>query len=145
MRTALIITDKNGKEKVQHLINGERNFERDILFLSSFVKDKDSMRLLLQKLNICTVFTKDESSAFTERLLKGNKKETDYYLSFLDTDIGVELLENIILCNKKKLVFLPINIGDAWSVQNLYSINFKEGKLEIYISGFLTESVSFEV
>lgn len=145
MRTALIITDKNGKEKVQHLINGERNFERDILFLSSFVKDKDSMRLLLQKLNICTVFTKDESAAFTERLLKGNKKETDYYLSFLDTDIGVELLENIILCNKKKLVFLPINIGDAWSVQNLYSINFKEEKLEIYLSGFLSESVSFEV
>ena len=145
MRTALIITDKNGKEKVQHLINGERNFERDILFLSSFVKDKDSMRLLLQKLNICTVFAKDESAVFTERLLKGNKKETDYYLSFLDTDIGVELLENIILCNKKKLVFLPINIGDAWSVQNLYSINFKKGKLEIYISGFLTESVSFEV
>ena len=145
MRTVLIVNDKNGKTKVQHLINGERNFERDILFLSSFVKDKDSMRLLLQKLNICTVFTKDEAADFTERLLKGNKKETDYYLSFLDTDIGVELLENIILCNKKKLVFLPINIGDAWSVQNLYSINFKEEKLEIYISGCLSESVSFEV
>lgn len=145
MRTALIVNDKNGKTKVQHLMEGDRPFSKDTAFLSKFVKDKDSMLLLLQKLNICTVFTKDESAAFTERLLKGNKKETDYYLSFLDTDIGVELLENIILCNKKKLVFLPINIGDAWSVQNLYSINFKEGKLEIYISGFLSESVSFEV
>lgn len=145
MRTALTVQDKNGKTKVLHLMDGERDVPKDTAFLSSFVKDKDSMLLLLKKLGFCSVFTKEETAAFTERLLKGNKKETDYYLSFLDPEIGTELLENIILCNKKKLAFLPIRIGETWDVQNLYSISFKENRLYIFISGFLSESVPFEV
>ena len=145
MRRLLMVIDKNGKEKIDHFINTDTEFEREIAFLTDFIADKDKLRRLKETTARASIFTPRESADFSARLLKGYKKDTEYYLYFLDSEIGVELLDNLIESKLKEFKFYPVSYRDALFVEDLYEINFKENLLKIYKRGELLETKRFEV
>ena len=145
MRRLLTVIDRNGKTKIEHFINTATDFEPDIAFLTDFIGRNDKLRMLEKTAEKSAFFSAKESSDFFARLLKGNKKETEYYLTFLDSGVGVEILNSLIESKQKELRFYSVRCKDSMFVENLYEINFRERLLKIYGRGRLLDKLRFEV
>ena len=147
MRSLLVVKNEKGETKIQHFMNLdlESAYEREIDDISYFIADRDKMCLLRKRLPNIGYFKPEEQGKYSGRLMQGKRRETEYYLKFLDSRLNTtEFINNIISNPRKHIKLYKHNYTDFLFVENLCEINYKIKKAYFYYRGILVKTMQFE-
>ena len=120
MRSLLLVKNKRGEIKFSHYSNTEISSDADIAYLTDFIKHSDKLIALENSLKKMAFFAQREQARFMEKLIKGNKKATEYYNDFLDPERSVDILENIITTKRRSYKYTDFLFLDI-----LYELDLK--------------------
>lgn len=123
MRSLLLVKNKRGEIKFAHYSNTETSFDADIAFLTNFIRSSDKLIALENSLKKMAFFAPREQARFMEKLIKGNKKATEYYNEFLDPDRSVNILENIITAKRRSYKCYRYKYTDFLFLDILYELD----------------------
>lgn len=97
VRTLTIVKDSEGKVRIAQFGSNsdeeENSVSDQIDFFKKFVSNENLVQMLSKKILKVSFFSEPEFSDFCRGLYKGNKRETDYDNEFLDTSVGVYILQ----------------------------------------------------
>ena len=145
MKNLIIIKDEKGNVKLSQYSTTENDLEREIDTLKTFFNDSRKVYRLKSFLPNLVPLTASELISFTSRLLKQNKKESEYFLKFLDSEIDLDILENIINSKNSsiKIIKYPYS-KDFIAFDNLFEIDYQKQKVSVISKGRSIISFDFK-
>lgn len=123
MRSLLLVKNKRGEIKFSHYSNTETAPDADIAYLTDFIKHGDKLIALENSLKKMAFFATREQARFMEKLIKGNKKATEYYNDFLDPERSVDILENFITMKRRSYKCYRYKYTDFLFLDILYELD----------------------
>lgn len=123
MRSLLLVKNKKGEIKFSHYSNMETSPDADIAFLTNFIRSGDKLIALENSLKKMAFFAPREQARFMEKLIKGNKKATEYYNEFLDPERSVDILENLITTKRRSYKCYRYKYTDFLFLDILYELD----------------------
>lgn len=125
MRSLLLVKNGKGEIKFTHYSNTESDSAADIAYLTDFIQNDDKLSALENSLKRTAFFAPREQSRFMEKLVKGNKKATEYYNEFLDTARGADILESLINTRRRSYKSNRYKYTDFLFLDILYELDLK--------------------
>ena len=123
MRSLLLVKNKKGEIKFAHYSNTEISSDADIAYLTDFIKHSYKLIALENSLKKTAFFAPREQARFMEKLIKGNKKATEYYNDFLDPERSVDILENFITMKRRSYKCYRYKYTDFLFLDILYELD----------------------
>ena len=136
-RTITVVKDEEGKVKIAHFgscweEDNPNCVNEQISFFKNFVSSTDSILTLRKNIGKVSFFSEQEYSDYNRGLRKGNKTETEYEEEFMDSSVGVYILEKAKkFTAKTRLVSCYKHIDDAMFSSMRFFIDFQSNTAKI--------------
>lgn len=136
-RTITVVKDEEGKVKIAQFgscweEDNPNCVNEQISFFKNFVSSADSILTLRKNIGKIAFFSEQEYSDYTRGLRKGNKTETEYEEEFMDSSVGVYILEKAKkFTAKTRLVSCYKHIDDAMFSSMRFFIDFQSNTAKI--------------
>lgn len=136
-RTITVVKDEEGKVKIAQFgscweEDNPNCVNEQIAFFKDFVSSHDSLLTLRKNIGKIAFFSEQEYSDYSRGLRKGNKTETEYEEEFMDSSVGVYILEKAKKFNAKtRLVSYYKYIDDAMFSSMRFFIDFQSNTAKI--------------
>ena len=136
-RTITVVKDEEGKVKIAQFgscweEDNPNCVNEQISFFKNFVSSADSILTLRKNIGKIAFFSEQEYSDYNRGLRKGNKTETEYEEEFMDSSVGVYILEKAKkFTAKTRLVSCYKHIDDAMFSSMRFFIDFQSNTAKI--------------
>lgn len=136
-RTVTVVKDEEGKVKIAQFGSCWEEDNPDcvneqISFFKKFVSSTDSILTLRKNIGKIAFFSEQEYAEYSRGLSKGNKAETEYEEEFMDSSVGVYILEKAKkFTTKTRLVSYYKYIDDAMFSSMRFFIDFQSNTAKI--------------
>lgn len=136
-RTITVVKDEEGKVKIAQFggcweEDNPNCVNEQISFFKNFVSSTDSILTLRKNIGKIAFFSEQEYADYTRGLRKGNKAETEYEEEFMDSSVGVYILEKAKKFSAKtRLVSCYKHIDDAMFSSMRFFIDFQSNTAKI--------------
>lgn len=137
LRTLTTVRDEEGKVKISQFgscweEDNPNCVNEQISFFKNFVSSTDSILTLRKNIGKIAFFSEQEYSDYTRGLRKGNKTETEYEEEFMDSSVGVYILEKAKkFSTKTRLVSCYKHVDDAMFSSMRFFIDFQSNTAKI--------------
>lgn len=136
-RTITVVKDEEGKVKIAQFGSCWEEDNPDcvneqISFFKNFVSSTDNILTLRKNIGKIAFFSEQEYAEYSRGLSKGNKAETEYEEEFMDSSVGVYILEKAKKFNTKtRLVSYYKYIDDVMFSSMRFFIDFQVNTAKI--------------
>ena len=136
-RTVTVVKDEEGKVKIAQFGSCWEEDNPDcvneqISFFKKFVSSTDSILTLRKNIGKIAFFSEQEYIEYNRGLRKGNKAETEYEEEFMDSSVGVYILEKASKFNSKtRLVSYYKYIDDVMFSSMRFFVDFQDNTAKI--------------
>lgn len=136
-RTITVVKDEEGKVKIAQFgscweEDNPNCVNEQIYFFKNFVSSTDSILTLRKNIGKIAFFSEQEYADYTRGLRKGNKTETEYEEEFMDSSVGVYILEKAKKFSAKtRLVSCYKHIDDAMFSSMRFFVDFQSNTARI--------------
>lgn len=136
-RTITVVKDEEGKVKIAQFgscweEDNPNCVNEQIYFFKNFVSSADSILTLRKNIGKIAFFSEQEYVEYIRGLRKGNKAETEYEEEFMDSSVGVYILEKAKKFSAKtRLVSCYKHIDDAMFSSMRFFIDFQSNTAKI--------------
>ena len=136
-RTITVAKDEEGKVKIAQFgscweEDNPNCVNEQISFFKNFVSSVDSILTLRKNIGKVSFFSEQEYSDYNRGLRKGNKTETEYEEEFMDSSVGVYILEKAKKFSTiTRLVSCYKHVDDAMFSSMRFFIDFQSNTAKI--------------
>ena len=136
-RTITVVRDEEGKVKIAQFgscweEDNPNCVNEQISFFKNFVSSADRILTLRKNIGKIAFFSEQEYVEYNRGLIKGNKTETEYAKEFMDSSVGVFILEKAKKFSAKtRLVSYYKHIDDAMFSSMRFFIDFQSNTAKI--------------
>lgn len=136
-RTITVVKDEEGKVKIAQFgscweEDNPNCVNEQISFFKNFASSTDSILTLRKNIGKIAFFSEQEYADYNRGLRKGNKTETEYEEEFMDSSVGVYILEKAKkFTAKTRLVSCYKHIDDAMFSSMRFFIDFQSNTAKI--------------
>lgn len=136
-RTITVVKDEEGKVKIAQFgscweEDNSNCVNEQISFFKNFASSADSILTLRKNIGKISFFSEQEYADYNRGLRKGNKTETEYEEEFMDSSVGVYILEKAKkFTAKTRLVSCYKHIDDAMFSSMRFFIDFQSNTAKI--------------
>ena len=136
-RTITVVRDEEGKVKIAQFgscweEDNPNCVNEQISFFKTFVSSADRILTLRKNIGKISFFSEQEYADYNRGLRKGNKTETEYEEEFMDSSVGVYILEKAKkFTAKTRLVSCYKHIDDAMFSSMRFFIDFQSNTAKI--------------
>lgn len=136
-RTITVVKDEEGKVKIAQFgscweEDNPNCVNEQISFFKNFASSTDSILTLRKNIGKIAFFSEQEYADYNRGLRKGNKTETEYEEEFMDSSVGVYILEKAKkFTAKTRLVSCYKHVDDAMFSSMRFFIDFQSNTAKI--------------
>ena len=145
MRSLTVVTDACGEVKIAQFGRFEEtDEEKNTQFFINYVTNDINLKNLQKNISKIRFFKEEEGNVFYNNLFKGVKYANEYYDKFLDSSIGVRILDRAdAFSQKTRLTSYYKHVKDPMFASIIFEINFQSGVAKIIKKGAVKYEYTF--